>query len=142
LERLIEIRIGRQAVLDPGRTDAPPLELHALLDEHALRRGVGRDVIREQLQELLRRGEWPNVTIQLLPFDAGYTRANGTFAIFEPRDPADGAVVNAESTGQDAYFETPAELKKYEAIWDDVLARCLDPDETRKAIEQMLRETV
>jgi hypothetical protein len=95
--------------------------------------------MREQLEELLRRAEWPNVTLQLLPFEAGFTRANGTFAIFEPREPGDGAVVNAESTGQDAYFETSTELMKYDAIWEDVLARCLDPDRTRAAIERILQ---
>jgi transcriptional regulator with XRE-family HTH domain len=140
LERLVEIRIGRQAVLDPNRSDAPPVELHALLDEHALRRGADSEIMRGQLEDLLRRSEWPNVTLQLLPFDVGYTRANGTFAIFEPRDPGDGSVVNAESTGQDAYFETSSELAKYDAIWEDVLARCLDTDQTCAAIEQMLRE--
>jgi transcriptional regulator with XRE-family HTH domain len=140
LERLVEIRVGRQAVLDPARSDAPPVELHALLDEHALHRGTSREIMQEQLAVLLRRAEWPNVTLQLLPFDAGYTRAIGTFAIFEPREPGDGAVVNAESTGQDAYFETSAELSKYEAIWTDVLAHCLDPDQTRAVIERMLPE--
>jgi transcriptional regulator with XRE-family HTH domain len=140
LERLVEIRVGRQSVLNPNRSDAPPVELHALLDEHALRRGADADIMREQLEELLRRAEWPNVTLQLLPFEAGYTRANGTFAIFEPREPGDGAVVNAESTGQDAYFETSTELTKYDAIWEDVLARCLDPDATRAAIERILQE--
>jgi transcriptional regulator with XRE-family HTH domain len=140
LERLIEIRIGRQAVLDPDQTDPPPLELHAVLDEHALRRATDASVMREQQEDLLVRAEWPNVTLQLLPFAAGYTRANGTFAIFEPREPGDGAVVNAESTGQDAYFETPSELAKYDAIWADVLGRCLDPDQTRAHIERMLRE--
>jgi transcriptional regulator with XRE-family HTH domain len=140
LERLVEIRIGRQAVLESSRSDAPPVELHALLDEHALRRGADPQIMREQLEDLLRRAEWPNVTLQLLPFDAGYTRANGTFAIFEPREPGDGAVVNAESTGQDTYFETITELEKYDAIWEDVLARCLDPDQTRAAIERLLQD--
>jgi transcriptional regulator with XRE-family HTH domain len=140
LERLVEIRIGRQAVLEPSRSDAPPVELHALLDEHALRRGAGSQIMREQLEDLLRRAEWPNVTLQLLPFDVGYTRANGTFAIFEPRELGDGAVVNAESTGQDTYFETTTELEKYDAIWEDVLARCLDPDQTRAAIARLLQD--
>jgi transcriptional regulator with XRE-family HTH domain len=140
LERLVEIRIGRQAVLDPDRSDAPPVELHALLDEHALCRGAGQEIMREQLENLLRRAEWPNVTLQILPFEAGYSRANGTFAIFEPREPGDGAVVNAESTGQDAYYETPSELRKYEDIWTDVLTRCLDPDQSRAVIERMLGE--
>jgi transcriptional regulator with XRE-family HTH domain len=140
LEQLVEIRVRRQSVLDPGRADAPPTELHALLDEHALRRCAGPEIMREQLEDLLRRAEWPNVTLQILPFDAGYTRANGTFVIFEPREPGDGAVVNVESAGRDAYLDTSTELAKYDAIWMDVLDRCLDPDQSRAAIERMLRE--
>lgn len=91
-----------------------------------------------QLEELIIRASWPNVTLQILPFSSGFTRANGTFAIFEPRDPGDMAVVNVESTGQDAYFETPSEVAKYEAIWADVLHWSLDPDQSRSFIEQML----
>jgi transcriptional regulator with XRE-family HTH domain len=140
LERLIEIRIGRQTVLEPHRSSAPPLELHAILDEYSLWRGGDTEIMRGQLETLLVRATWSNVTLQLLPFEAGFTRGNGTFAIFEPREVGDGAVVNVESTGQDTYFETPSELVKYEAIWADVLDRCLDPDQTRAHIERLLRE--
>lgn len=141
LDRLVEIRLGRQAVLFADRTDAPPLELHAVLDESALHRGFDRRMMQEQLRELLTRSELPNVTLQVLPFTAGYTRATSTFAIFEPRDPTtDWTVVNVESTASDAYFDTDTEIADYRAVWRHVLASCLSPAATRDRLIQLLKD--
>lgn len=104
LDTLVQVRTGRRIVLDPDRGDAPPLELHAVLDESALRRGPSTGaVMPNQLTELLNRSEQDNITLQVLPFSAGYTSADSTFAIFDPRRTDDWAVVNVESTGADAY---------------------------------------
>jgi Domain of unknown function (DUF5753) len=134
------MRMRRQAILHPSRGDHPPVELHVVIDEYALHRGNDRDIMCEQLEVLLERSMQPNIVINLLPFAAGWTRANGTFSIFEPRHPDDSRVVNVESTGQDAYFEDPGELAKYDAIWTNLLERSLDPDQTRVHIGQALRE--
>ena len=128
LERLVEIRLRRQLVLNPRRPDSSPVELHVVLDETALHRGVSGSILREQLDELLARSRWPNVTLQVLPFEAGWVMASSTFAIFEPREPTDGTVVNVESAGNDAYFDSPGDVSRYLAMWDDVVARALDPD--------------
>jgi len=140
LDKLIEVRVGRQIVLDQARSGAAPLVLHAVLDEAALRRGPRGPIMTDQLAELLARGQRPNVTIQVLPFDAGYTDAVSTFAVFEPRETRDGVVVNVESTGQDAYFESPGEIAKYEQIWESVLARALDPDRSAGFIAEIIAE--
>jgi hypothetical protein len=140
LERLVEMRMHRQAILHSSRGDHPPVELHVVVDEYALHRASDRDIMREQLEVLLERSLQPNIMINLLPFAAGWTRANGTFSIFEPRHPHDSRVVNVESTGQDAYFEDPDELAKYDAIWTNLLERSLDPDQTRVHIGHRLRE--
>jgi hypothetical protein len=41
--------------------------------------------------------------------------------IFGPRHPHDSRVVHVESTGQDAYFEDPGELTKFDANWTNLL---------------------
>lgn len=138
LQRLVDIRVRRQAVIDPGRTTAPPAHLHAVLDEAALHRGTGTEIMRTQLNELLARSQWRNVQLQVLPFNAGYTRANGTFVIFGPREAGDWDVVNVESTGQDAYFESPGEVAMYEAIWADVVRSSLDPEQSRELIARLI----
>jgi transcriptional regulator with XRE-family HTH domain len=138
LDRLIEIRVGRQVVLKAGRPESAPVELHVVLDEAALHRGVPGPVMREQLEELLVRSQWPNVTLQLLPFQAGYSMASSTFAIFEPRDASDATVVNVESTGQDAYFDSAGEVAKYESIWTDIVGRARDPLQSRELVSHAL----
>jgi transcriptional regulator with XRE-family HTH domain len=136
LDRLVEIRVGRQVIMN-DRPEAAAVQLHVVLDESALHRGTV-PVMREQLRELLRRSHWPNVTLQVLRFDAGYVMATSTFAIFEPRDETDVTVVNVESTGQDAYFDTAGEVAKYESVWADVVERALDADQSRDLIGRVL----
>lgn len=139
LARLVEIRVGRQAVIELDREDAPPLELHAVLDEAALHRCSDPSVMYDQLVALLRRSEQPNVTVQVLPFSAGFTRAIGNFAVFEPRaTDTDWTVVHVESTGDETYLDTAAEVRTYRSIWSDVTARALDPDATRALIGSLV----
>jgi transcriptional regulator with XRE-family HTH domain len=139
LDRLVEIQVRRQAAM-ADRPEIAAVQLHVVLDESALRRGTIDAVMGEQLHELLRRSRWPNVKLQVLPFTSGYVMASSTFAIFEPRDDTDVTVVNVESTGQDAYFDTAGEIAKYETIWADVVRRALDPERSRDLIERLLTE--
>ena len=140
LDTLVQVRTGRRIVLDADREDAPPLELHAVLDESALHRGPSDgSVMPNQLRELLTRSEQDNITLQVLPFDAGYTSADGTFAIFEPSRTDDWTVVNVEGTGVDAWFDTPGQVGKYRAFWKDVLGRALDPAASRDLIRGLIR---
>jgi transcriptional regulator with XRE-family HTH domain len=138
IDRLVEIRIRRQGVLDPSRDDAPPMELHVVLDESALHRSGEPDVLTEQLRQLLVRAAWPHVTVQVLPFAAGFTAVISTFAIFEPRDPGDATVVNIEGAGMDAYFDSAGDVARYRAMWTDVTAAALDPEASRGYVERML----
>ena len=137
LERLVEIRVRRQNVLTAERPDAPPLDLHVVLDESALYRGTPADVMREQLDDLVRRSHLPNVTLQVLPFDRGFAMACSTFAIFEPRETVDWTVVNVESAGQDAYFDAAGEVAKYRSIWADLVDRALGTEESRALLTRL-----
>jgi transcriptional regulator with XRE-family HTH domain len=142
LERLVEIRMRRQLVLDPQRADVPPLDLHVVLDETALHRGVSAEILHEQIEELVNRSAWPNVTLQVLPFDAGWVMASSTFAIFEPRETTDWPVVNVESAGNDAYFDSPGDVGRYRAMWNDVVDRALDPAASRTLLRRLADEAV
>lgn len=135
---LVGIRMGRQHVVDPDRSDAAPLDLHAVLDESALHRFAGTaETMRAQLHELVDRSRLPHITLQILPFAAGFASATSTFAIFAPRSEQDWTVVNVESTGVDTYFDTPAEVAKYRTVWDDVIAKALSPEDSRRFIEEL-----
>lgn len=67
----VATRMTRQEVLHRQPT---PLRLHAVLSEAALRTEVGGpEVLRDQLTHLVTLSELPNVTIQVLRFEAPHT---------------------------------------------------------------------
>jgi transcriptional regulator with XRE-family HTH domain len=126
IERLVRLRTGRRNVIDPGRSDAPPLELHVLMDEVALHRCADPEVLRGQVAALLERAEQPNVTLQIVPFRAGWTTATSTFSIFDPREPSvDRRVVNVEGTGSDTFVDDPQAVAGYEDVWTELLGVAL-----------------
>lgn len=138
LDTLVDVRLGRQSVIGEDRDDAPPLELHAVLDEGALYRGPSDGaVMADQMRMLVERSRLPNVTLQILPFDAGYTSGTSTFAIFDPRLPTDWPVVNVESTGADAYFDSASDVERYRGIWRNVVAKALDPEASRELVQRL-----
>lgn len=116
-----------------------PLELHALVDEVALRRLVGgSSVMAEQVDHLLAAGKLPNVTIQIIPFTAGaYGAMSGPLFIltFPEDDEPDSAFV--ESLTGMAAVEDEASVAALSAVWDDAAAAALSPSESAKFIRSV-----
>lgn len=85
LERRVAARMVRQQLLN--RTEPP--QLHFILDQVILDRVVGRpSVMRDQLRKLLDVTEQPNITIQILPHEAGGSPGlEGPFSILTLPDP-------------------------------------------------------
>ena len=84
--RMVGVRLRRQQVLD--RED---LKLSVVLDELVLKRRIGDEsVMYEQLQRLVRDGDRPNLTLQILPLTAQHTVFGESFVIFGFRDDVDG----------------------------------------------------
>ena len=79
-ERTVALRLARQQPL--GRPDPP--ECWVVLDETVLRRPIGgHKVMRAQLEHLVKAAGQPKVTIQVIPFAAGWHPAlYGMFNIF------------------------------------------------------------
>ncbi|MGH3719928.1 MAG: helix-turn-helix domain-containing protein [Pseudonocardiaceae bacterium] len=68
LERRAALRMARQQILPKD----PPPQLHFILDETILQRLIGdRIVMHDQMRKLLAATEQPNITVQVLPRDAG-----------------------------------------------------------------------
>jgi len=136
-ERLA-VRLGRQDVLTRPED---PVELHAVLDEAALRRVMGSPaVMRGQFDLLLNRAAMPNVTLQVFPFEAGAHQAMmSTFTIFEPREDIDPVVVNIESIKHDAYDEGPPLSDELQAAFTDLSRRSLDPAASEALIRKLVR---
>ncbi|MGW1681465.1 DUF5753 domain-containing protein [Saccharopolyspora sp. NPDC002376] len=72
------LRLQRQTVLDRAEH---PLKLHTIVDEGAVRRRVASNqVMREQLTFLASANDHPQITLQVVSFDAGTHRGQlGSF---------------------------------------------------------------
>jgi transcriptional regulator with XRE-family HTH domain len=122
VERRMEARLARQKALFTGRAEPPAV--HALLDESVLRRQVGGPVaMREQLGQLAEIAQWPNVTVQVLPFSAGtHPGMDGEFVIIDFPDSDDDPFVYEEGLFGDIYTETPEEIARYRLAFDHAAA--------------------
>jgi transcriptional regulator with XRE-family HTH domain len=131
IDRRVEIRIERQEVL--VRTDPPPPRFNVVLSEGALRRPVGGyDVMRMQLEYLMQPRDRANVTVQVLPFDAGvHPSMMAPFTMITFSDPDDLGVVNVENATGALFLEEPAELRFYDEIWSTLQISALSADDSQ-----------
>lgn len=131
IDRWVEVRTERQEIL--VRSDPPPPRFHVVLSEAVLRRPVGgREVMRAQLEYLMHPRDRANVTIQVLPFDAGVHPAMvGPFTMMTFPDPDDLGIVNVENATGALILEEPAEIRTYDEIWSALQASALSPDDSQ-----------
>jgi Domain of unknown function (DUF5753)/Helix-turn-helix domain len=137
-ERRVALRMGRQTLLT--RPDGP--RLWAVVDEAALRRPVGGPkVMRAQLERLTEAIELPNVTVQILPFNAGAHPAMvGGFSIlrFAGRELPD--VVYLEHLTNALYLDKRDDVDQYLQVMDRISACSQPPDSTVEFLGAMLRD--
>ena len=135
VERQLAARATRQALL----TAATPLFVWAVLDEAVLRRQVGgKAAMRAQLRRLLEISAFPNVTLQVLPFDAGAHASMGTsFELLQFPEPGDTAIVYIEDQTTSQYLETTAEVERYTLVFDHLRASALSPERSAEFIDQV-----
>jgi transcriptional regulator with XRE-family HTH domain len=131
LKRWVEVRMERQELLN--RSDPPPPRFNVVLSEGALRRPIGGyDVMRRQLEYLMRPRDRANVTVQVLPFDSGAHPAMvAPFTMMAFPDPDDLGLVYVENATGALFLEESAELRTYDEIWGTVQAGALSPDDTQ-----------
>jgi transcriptional regulator with XRE-family HTH domain len=137
IDRLVGIRMKRQEILER----ATPPHLWAVLDESVIRRVVGGPtVMREQLKHLMRCGESPNITLQVLPFSTGaHSAATGSFVILGGVEPALDVVYLDIRTGA-LFLEKEEELDCYRQAFDYLRAQALDIPASMVRIEQAHEE--
>jgi len=138
IDRRVSLRMGRQELLtQPG---AP--ELWAVLDEAVLRRSPGGPkVMRAQLEHLLEVTELPNVTLQIVPFDAGpHAAAGGPFSILRFPEPDLPDLVYLEQLNSAVYLDHPEEVSNYLTIMDDLVVQAKTDIASRNMIRALLRQ--
>lgn len=116
IERRVQVKMTRQKVL--ARDD--PLTLDVILDEAAILRMVGGpEVMRGQLAHLVSMADRPNITVQVLPLDAGaHPATTGEFTILAFPDLVAPDVVYLENMTSDLYVEQEAEVYRYGMAFD------------------------
>jgi transcriptional regulator with XRE-family HTH domain len=133
IEKRVKIRMARQQLL----TRARPVKLWAILDESVLYRQVGgADGLRAQLKHLLDVSAMPNVTIQVVSFDAGpHPGMIGSFTIVRFPSLSDPDIVYIEGVTGDIFAESEDALL-YQEVFDHMRAAALSPSESRQKIER------
>ncbi|MBT2206917.1 MULTISPECIES: helix-turn-helix transcriptional regulator [Actinomadura] len=138
VERRVDVRLRRQRRL----REEPPVDLHVVLDEAAIRRRVGGPaVMKAQLEHLSALAEMPNVVIQVLPFDAGaHAAMAGSFITLKfPHPQTD--MVFVELLRGSVYVEDEMEVYRYHLAFEQLRERAIPPDESsafiRRAADEM-----
>jgi transcriptional regulator with XRE-family HTH domain len=134
-ERKIEVRLARQERL----TGEDPPECWAVLNEAVIRRVVGgAEVMRTQLNHITEMAALPHVNVQVLPFAAGVHPAmDGSFRILGFPEPGDPDVVYLENQAGSLYLEEAAEIDRYARMFSHLIAKALDPEESRRLIARI-----
>jgi hypothetical protein len=136
IDRRVALRLKRQGRLTAGN----PLTLSAIIDESVVRRVIGGpEVMDEQLRHLIETAQSPNVTMKILPFDAGeHPFLGGPAALLEFRETTHLDVVYLEGLAGDYYEEQHSEVARYRDEFERLSARSLDSRLSIKLIEGLL----
>jgi transcriptional regulator with XRE-family HTH domain len=143
IEQNVDLRMERQAML--RRPRAP--HLIAVLHEGALHSLVGGpELMAEQLDHLVKISEQVNISLRVIPFEAGVhggMAAHGAFILLEfPTDPkgqpAHPPLVYLDALTGANHLTRPADVIPYQHVWDNLAARALDEDSSREKITAIL----
>ncbi|MFD5186536.1 helix-turn-helix domain-containing protein [Streptomyces sp. NPDC058357] len=127
-------RVERQEILDG---DAPP-PYTAIVHEAALRMQFGgRAVARAQLDHLLTKSEQTNITLLVIPFDAGAFPGAGQTVLY-----AEGPVprldtVQIDNSHGPVFVHSDVQLAKYRAHLDWMEKIALSPGKSRNFIHNI-----
>lgn len=132
----VAARLGRQDLL--RREDAP--HFRAVLDESVLRRKTRdpKEWVR-QLEHLVEASRLPNVTLQVLPFEAGPHALLGT-SVTILWLPDGRAVAYTEDAHSGELIEDPSEVEKLRLSYDLLRDLALSPRDSVAFIERLLEE--
>lgn len=128
LDLNVKFRMARQEILEA----ASPPQLHFVVNEAALLRPVGGSaVMAEQVEHLCTMVKRSNITLQVLPIEAGgHAGMAGAFAMLRFPDDLEMNVVYLEHERGAGYLERPADLDRYGEIFRQLTTTALSPEES------------
>jgi transcriptional regulator with XRE-family HTH domain len=134
-ERRVRFRRDRQKLLLQDNSPS----FTAVLDEAVLCRPVGgRQVMTGQLERLVELASRANITIQVLPFEAGeHPGMDSSFTIIRFRDPIDPDVVYLEYAADSEYLQNSKVVDWYNHLFDRVKRKALNPERSRAQLVEL-----
>jgi transcriptional regulator with XRE-family HTH domain len=135
VDQRVQARMERQHLLDREN----PLELWTVIDEAALHRGVGgQAVMAWQAGHLRDMGRRPNVTVQVIPFEAGaHPGMPGSFSHLDFPDPLDPELVYIDTLAGELFLESDDDMRLYRSMFDHLRAMALSPAETSRMLTDL-----
>jgi transcriptional regulator with XRE-family HTH domain len=135
LEERVTARMTRQELL---RSANPP-HLWSLIDESALRRIVGDgQLMREQLGQVLKGAAAANITMQVVPFEAGaHPGLDNTFMLLEFDSSVQSPIAYVENLAGTFYLERESEIMRYREVLEHLRACALSPANSVKFVQEI-----
>jgi transcriptional regulator with XRE-family HTH domain len=135
IDRRVALRVRRQELLTSPETP----RVWSILDEGALRRPVGgHAVMRRQLDRVMELSDLRNVTIQVMPFDAGgHAGAGGSFTMLRFLAEEVPDIVYIEQLTSALYLDKREDVDHYLEVLDSLGTEALPPDESLSLIAKI-----
>jgi transcriptional regulator with XRE-family HTH domain len=145
VERRVQVRMARQTLLT--RATAPP-KVTVAFSETVLRRPVGGgEVMAVQLERLIEATKRPNVSIRVVPFDAGMHPGVLTRSFVMMRFPTsrDGRATEPPTVYMDCftgalYLDKPQEITSYEAAFAAIWTSASNEARSLSLLHEAARE--
>ncbi|MFF3092591.1 DUF5753 domain-containing protein [Streptomyces cyaneofuscatus] len=136
VEELVQLRMARKALFD--RDPLPMIEI--IIDEAVLRRVIGsEEIMREQLLYLVECARRRNVTLLVLPLDAGkygeYDGGRGEMNLVET--PEHEHLVYLEPQDESLLISDPAKVSVYAQRYAKIRSQALGPRESLDLIMRL-----
>lgn len=136
VEELVQLRMARKALFD--RDPLPMIEI--IIDEAVLRRVIGNEeIMREQLLYLVECARRRNVTLLVLPLDAGkygeYAGARGEMDLLETSEHEH--LVYLEPQDESLLISDPAKVSIYAQRYAKIRSQALGPRESLDLIMRL-----
>jgi Domain of unknown function (DUF5753)/Helix-turn-helix domain len=137
-ERTVALRLARQQLL--ARADPPAYWV--VMDETAVRRPIGgSQVMRDQLQHVIQAAQQPHVTVQIIPFAAGWHPAlYGMFWVYRFAEDQLPDIAYSEALTGAWYLSKPEETARYIEALDTMCAQAASPEQTTTMLYDIMKE--
>lgn len=135
-DAVMRARQERQEIFT--RPDSP--DIGFVLSESVLRTVVGSaEIMREQLEHVVKLAELPNVQLQVLPFDArtcpsGRGQSFTTFRVEAPGTAGPLEFVYLEEHHDGKYLDDGDDVELYNRLWSRLVGAALDPVASRDMV--------